>query len=365
MTDAFGTFFLPGPTEVRPAVLRAMLRPMIPHRGAAYEALHARVVAGLQGVFRTRRPVYVMTASATAMMEAAIRAAPVGPILALVNGAFSHRFARIAQSCDRRTRILEVPRGAVHDAGAVERALADDRYAAVTVVHVETGTGAVNDIRTIARLAHAAGAACLVDSVAGVGGMPVETDAWELDFVFTGSQKALALPPGLAFGVASESFILAASSTPMRGEYLDLVRYEEFALRSQAPHTPALSLVYAAEAQLDAIASEGIDARWARHAAMLARTERWVEECRRAGIELSYLAAPDVRATTVSVIVLPEALSGPDIVRRVAARGSTIATGYGELRETTIRIGHMGDHDVSSLEGCLEAVRASIAEALG
>lgn len=362
--DAFGTFFLPGPTEVRPAVLRAMLRPMMPHRGAAYEAIHARVVDGLRQVFRTRRPVYVMTASATAMMEASIRSAPVGPVLALVNGSFSERFARIAQACDRRTRVLEVPGGAVHAPDVVERALRDERYAAVTVVHVETGTGAVNDVRAIARLAHAAGAACLVDSVAGIGGLPVETDAWGLDVVFTGSQKALALPPGLAFGIASESFILAASSTPSRGRYLDLVQYEEFALRSQTPHTPALSLVYAAEVQLEAILAEGVEARWARHGAMLARTERWVEDCRRDGLEISYLAAPGVRATTVSALRLPPAVAGPDIVRRVAARGFTIGTGHAALRDTTIRIGHMGDHDVGTLEPCLEAVRASIRDAM-
>ncbi len=102
-TGEFGTFFLPGPTEVRAEVLEAMLLPMLPHRGARYEALHARIVTGLQQVFRTQRPVYLMSCSATGAMEMAIRGAPEGPILSLVNGAFSERFARIAQSCDRST----------------------------------------------------------------------------------------------------------------------------------------------------------------------------------------------------------------------------------------------------------------------
>ncbi len=364
MPDAFGSFFVPGPTEVRPTVLQAMLRPMIAHRGTAYEALHARVVAGLQHVFRTRRPVYVMTASATAMMEASIRAAPVGPVLALVNGAFSQRFARIAQSCDRRARLLEVPWGRAHDPAMVERALADERFAAVLVVHVETSTGAVNDVRTIARLAHAAGAVCLVDAVTSVGGMPVETDAWDLDLAFTGSQKALAMPPGLAFGVASESFILAAPSTPARGRYLDLVAFEEFALRSQVPHTPALSLVYAAEAQLEAILAEGLEARWARHAAMLAQVEAWAADCRRDGIAIDHLAAPGTRATTVSTLTIPEGLDAKEIVHRVGLRGFTIATGYGEMRDTTLRVGHMGEHSVHTLAPCLSAIRESVADAL-
>ena len=208
----FGTFFLPGPTEVRTEVLAAMSRPMIPHRGKQFETLYANVNGGLQHAFRTRRPVYMSTSSASGLMEAAIRCAPAGAILALVNGAFSERFANIARACDRETVVLETPAGTVHDAAAVERALQARAFAAVTVVHSETSTGALTDIAAIATLAHAHGAMILVDSVTGLGGAPVETDAWALDFVLTGSQKALALPPGLAFGVASESFILQAQT---------------------------------------------------------------------------------------------------------------------------------------------------------
>jgi aspartate aminotransferase-like enzyme len=281
-------------------------------------------------------------------------------VLALVNGAFSERFARIAQQCDRRARVLAVPWGQAHDEAVVARALADERFAAMLVVHCETSTGAVNDVRMLARLAHAAGAACLVDSVSGVGGIPLEADAWDLDFVFTGSQKALGMPPGLAFGVASESFILAASSTPMRGRYLDLVQYEEFAAKSQVPHTPALPLFYAAEAQLERIGAEGMEARWARHATMLRLVEAWVDDCRRDGIDVAFLAPAGARAATVSVLTLPEGLTGPSLCARVQAGGFTIAPGSGAMRDTTIRIGHMGEHAVATLEPCLAAVRSAM-----
>lgn len=365
MPAEFGTFFLPGPTEVRAEVLEAMVHPMLPHRGKAYEALHARIVVGLQGVFRTQRPVYLMSCSASGAMEMAIRGAAEGPILSLVNGAFSERFAIIAQSCDRSTRVLSVPLGDTPHLEQVEEALVDGgadgvAFSAVTVVHSETSTGALTDIRAITELAHRHGAMCLVDSVTGVGGAPVETDDWGLDFVLTGSQKALALPPGLAFAVASEAFVLQASVSIGRGRYLDVVEYEEFARRSQTPTTPALSLLFAADRQLAAIRAEGIGARWARHAEMLACTERWVDGLRAGGLGVAFLPRPGERSPTVSTITLPDGIDAKRIVSRVAELGYVIGGGYGALKETTIRIGHMGDHSVDTLEPCLAAVATAL-----
>lgn len=353
---AFGTFFVPGPTEVHPDVRRAMARPIIRHRGAEYEAMHRRVVEGLQAVFRTRRPVYLMTSSATGMMEAAVRSAPEGDLLALVNGAFGERFARIAQRCDRRTRILSVPWGETHPLDLVEERLAERAYAAMTVVHSETSTGVLSDVRSLAALAHRYGCMVLVDAVTSLGGARVETDDWGLDFVLTGSQKCLALPPGMAFGVASEAYILQAPATPHRGRYLDLVEYEEFALESRTPSTPSLPLLFAADAQMPRILAEGVEARWARHGAMLALTERWVDACRADGIAISIVARAGERSPAVSAITLPDGCHALDVVARVADAGFIVATGYGPMRERTIRIGHMGDHGVEDLGRCLNAV---------
>jgi aspartate aminotransferase-like enzyme len=346
----FGTFFLPGPTEVRTEVLAAMSRPMIPHRGTVFEALYANVNTGLQHAFRTHRPVYMSTSSASGLMEASIRCAPAGPMLSLVNGAFAERFANIARACDRETIVLETPAGTVHDFSAVENALNTREYAAVTVVHSETSTGALTDIATIAKLAHAHGAMILVDSVTGLGGAPVETDAWELDFVLTGSQKALALPPGLAFGVASESFILQAQTAHSRGLYFDLVEFEQFAHKNQTPNTPAVSLFYAAEVQMQAIETEGIDARWARHAAMRAMTEAW---CATNG--LAILATEGSRSPTVTAIRLPDGITPGAMVKAVSARGFVIGGGYGKMKDVTFRVGHMGDHTPDRLALCLAA----------
>ncbi len=310
----FGTFFLPGPTEVRPAVLAAMLQPMIPHRGAHFEALYARCDAGLRRVFRTERPVYLSSSSATGLMEGAVRAAPPGAILAVVTGAFSERFADIARACGRTVQVLDVEWGRAADPDDVARALdagAPDggRFSAVTVVHSETSTGALTDVRAVAAVARARGAACLVDSVTGLGGAELHTDAWQLDFVLTGSQKALALPPGLAFGVASAEFIAAAAAHPAaeaaRGRYLDLAEFEAYAPKHQTPNTPALSLFYALDAQLAAMDScEPIEARWARHTAMAEQMWAWVD-ARAARYGIGVLAPPGERSPTVTAVTLP------------------------------------------------------------
>src|SRR5690606_18458642 len=120
----------------------------------------------------------------------------------------------------------------------------------------------------------------LVDSVTGLAGAPVETDAWGLDFVFTGSQKALALPPGLGFGVASERYLATAGEAPARGRYFDVLEFEQYVARDQTPNTPAVTLMYAADRQLTDIVNEGMDVRWARHSAMAQATYDWVATTR-------------------------------------------------------------------------------------
>lgn len=371
-TTSFGTFFLPGPTEVRPEILAAMQRPMIPHRGRAFESLFAGIEAGLRDVFLTGRPVYVSTSSASGLMEGAIRNAPVGPILALVNGAFSDRFAKIAAACAREVVVLSAPWGKTFDLDAVESKMAQGNagtaFAAVTVVHSETSTGVLTDVRAIAELAHRHDAMCIVDSVTGVGGAELTADAWELDFVLTGSQKALALPPGLAFAVASPEFVERAKHVPDRGLYFDVVEFEQFAQKNQTPATPALPLLYALEAQLGDIGREGIERRWARHAAMRDATVDWIgrmlDQFGDSADGLGVLAPEGARSPTVTTVTLPAKVRGPDFVRAVWSDRYVIGDGYGKLKETTVRIGHMGDHTVDGLLGCLKACESALEELL-
>jgi predicted phosphoserine aminotransferase len=351
-----GRFFLPGPTEVRAEVLQAMTRPVIGHRGSEMTALLSEVDAALRAVFRTRRPVYVATASATLLMEAAVRNGVRRRALCLVNGAFSERFRALVPDCGREAETYEVAWGEAHEPEEVERRLRRGGFDAVTVVHSETSTGVLNPLAEIAEAVRGAERAngdeilLLVDGVTSVGGMLVEAEEWGLDLLLTGSQKALALPPGLAFGTASERLLRRAETLEGRGQYLDLLEYERFWQRHQTPTTPAVSLIYALAEQLRHIEAEGgIEARARRHWSMAERCWTWAEE---AGADhgLAVLAAPGHRSPTVTTLEVRGPVPSAEIVKLLRKRGFTIGGGYGKLKDFTIRIGHMGDHTVESLD---------------
>jgi aspartate aminotransferase-like enzyme len=353
----FGRFFLPGPTEVRPEVLRAMLRPMIGHRVPEMEELMGYIQPRLRYIFQTERPVYVSASSATGLMEGAVRNGARGRVLCLVNGAFSDRFYRIALANGFEADALEVPWGQAHTPDIVEDALRRGGYDAVTVVHSETSTGALNPIRELAQVVHAAGdVVILVDSVSGLAGAPAYADEWGLDFILTGSQKCFALPPGLAFGVAQPNLLARAEARRDRGVYFDFLEFEKNLQHNQTPNTPAVSLMYALAVQADAMQRETNERRWERHAEMARRTVAWVADMNARGVALEILAPEGYRSPTVTTIRPPEGWTGPRVAAAARERGFSIATGYGKLRESTFRIGHMGDHTLEELDALLEAL---------
>jgi aspartate aminotransferase-like enzyme len=359
-----GTFFLPGPTEVRAEILAAMARPMISHRSKIFEGMFARIQEGLRAVFLTVRPVFVSSSSATGFMEGAVRCAPAGPILSVVGGAFGERFAEIGRKCERDVDVLDVPLGRAADPDDVAKALGARRYAAVTVVHSESSTGALTDIRAVAAAANANGALCLVDSVTGAAGAELRVDEWGIGFALTGSQKALALPPGLAFGVASAEYIRQAQHARGQGMYFDLAEFEEFAKKNQTPNTPALPLLYALDAQLALVREETVTARWARHRAMAETTHRWAESLGERLPGVGILAPEGERSPTVSAITLPDGITGDDVVKGAKARGYTIGGGYGPLKGRTFRVGHMGDHTVEGVTRVLGVCEEVLATSL-
>jgi aspartate aminotransferase-like enzyme len=350
----FGTFFLPGPTEVRPEVLAAMTKPMIGHRVIEMEQLMARIQPRLQAIFRTARPVYVSASSATGLMEGAVRNGARRRVLSLVNGAFSERFFQITLATGLSADSLEVAWGAGHTPDMLRDALRGGDYDAVTVVHSETSTGALNPIHDLANVVREAGdVVLLVDSVSGLCGAELRTDEWGIDFVLTGSQKAFALPPGLAFGVAQENILARAQQKKDRGIYFDFLEFERNIQKNQTPNTPAVSLLYALVEQVERIEREGIDNRIERHRRMAERTWTW---CSELGLEI--LAAPGFRSPTVTTVWCPAGWTGPAIAAAVKERGFQIATGYGRMKDETFRIGHMGDHSPDRLELLLDVLKS-------
>lgn len=352
MSAPFGRFYLPGPTEVLPEILAAQGRPMVGHRGTATEALLGRIDPRMRAAFRTKEPVLIAAASATGFMEAAVRNGVRKKVLCLVNGAFSQRFAKIAAACDKAVHVAEIPLGETAEADLVRTLLRQSGADAVTVVHSESATGALAPLQEIAAAVREFDdVMLLVDAVTSLGAVPVESDAWGLDFVLTGSQKAFALPPGLAFGVAAPRLLERAKTVRGRGIYFDLLAYDAEIRKRQTPYTPALSLLYALDAQMARIAENGgIESRWARHQAMQQRVERWIAE-RGTALGVDFLPRAGRRSWTVSCIRLPAGeLTGGAVAKRMEARGIVIGAGYKALKDTTFRIGHMGDHTVEGLE---------------
>ncbi|NNF26381.1 MAG: alanine--glyoxylate aminotransferase family protein [Gemmatimonadetes bacterium] len=353
-----GRFFLPGPTEVHASVLQAQSRPLISHRGSEMQGLWARLQEGMQGVLGTSRPVWISTSSATAMMEAAVRASGAERVLCLIAGAFSRRFARIAEASGILVERLEVEPHQAHAPDEVAESVARVGPDLVTMVHCETSTGVLNPVADLAAAIRRESDALIVaDSVSGAGGLPVHPEAWGVDFFLTGSQKALAVPPGLAFGVVSPRFVDRARQNPARGLYLDpLVHLEAQRERGGPMTTPAISCLFALAVQLDRMESEGLEERFKRHREMQADVTDWMRHLRSSGLEVERVAADPFASPTVSVLRLPPRLDSDAVVRELAPSGYAVGRGYGEWRDGQIRIGHMGDHTRAGLGGLLEAL---------
>jgi aspartate aminotransferase-like enzyme len=327
--------------EVHSEVLAALTRPVLPPWSDEGRALFASLQAPLRRLFRTNQPVLLAACSATGMAEAAIRSAVEHRVLVVVGGFFGEWLAGIAEACGRDVVRLSVPTGCTLEPDQLERLLDGPPVDAVALVHSDTSTGALASLADLARVIRSrSDALILVDAVTSIGASPVETDGWGLDFVFTGSQKALALPPGLGLGVASERLLTRAASLRDRGWYLDLLKYDRAARTSYPTQTPALSLVFALERQLSRIDAEGgVEARWRRHQAMLGVMESWAAQ----HPEFRMLAPPGRRSWAVTTVTPPPGRPAPALIRAMRAKGFTLAGGLGDLAERVIRIGHMGD----------------------
>ncbi len=345
-----GHYFLPGPVEVHPDVTQAMRHAPIGHRSEEGRALLARVQRGLADLMQTRRPVLLATASATGMMEAAIRAGVDESILCVITGTFSERFAQIAERCGKEVIRLHVPRGQALEPELLRLALDGPPVDAVSLVMVETSTGVVQPVPELLRiLSSLKEIVTIVDGVSAVGGMPVDPDRWGADFFLGATQKALGVPPGLSFGVVSERFLHRAESIEDRGLYLDPVALHRDASQGRFPQTPALPIVHALDTQLQRIAAEGAEVRFARHQAMRERVEAWVAEHGRC----TMFAPAGRRADTVSALRLRPEQSAVTLVNELAGIGWQVATGMDEDEDRVVRIGHMGDLSLTELNPLL------------
>jgi len=341
-------FFVPGPVYVLDEIRREMTRPVAAHRSAGFRRVWASISAALPPVFRTARACMTATGSATFLMEASLVSLTRDAVLHLTNGAFSERWRDVGRSLGRAADEIAVPWGEAVDPSLVRAALRRRRYDAVTMVHSETSTGVLNPIADLAAaVREESDALVLVDTVSSLAAAPVETDAWGLDFVFAGTQKGLAAPPGLGVFTFSPRAEKRAESIPHRGYYGDLLRYRDQQAAGGPISTPAVAECYALERQLEIVAAEGLEARWARHARLAASAAAWATT-----MGIAFAAAAGHRSPSVSCLCAPPGFTGPQIVSRLAERGWQIGSGYGKWKQETFRIGHMGEvseEDLSAL----------------
>ena len=342
-------FFLPGPTYVPEDARQAMTQPMVGHRSAGYKDFYVKLSAKLPHLVRTKGDVMVATGSSTLIMESAVISCVQQDVLNLTNGAFSERWHSISKSTGRAADQLAAPWGQAIDPETLRAALRRKRYEAVTVVHNETSTGVMNPIADIAKvIREESDALVIVDAVSSLGGAPIETDDWGLDIVLAGTQKAIAVPPGLTVFSFSDRAMERARQVKHRGFYTDLLRYVDKHREGGFITTPAIPLLWALDVQLDRILAEGMEARWERHRQLQRKTAAWA-----AGRGCEYASAEGVRSLTVSCFRPPAGVDPQAIVSGLRQRGFTIGGGYGDWKPTTFRIGHMGEVRESDLDALL------------
>ncbi len=345
--------FVPGPVDVDDEVLQAQAQPMLPHRSPEFEAIYRRVSEKARQLFYTSHRVLITASSGTGLQEAAIRNFVHRKVLSCINGAFAERWHEVAVSNGKDAVKLafdwDVPVEPQKVADAVKRG----KLEAVTIVHNETSTGMQNPVREIAEAVHKVTPDVLifVDAVSSLGGAKIEMDTWGLDMVLTSSQKCLALPPGLALGAVSDRALQKAETVEQRGWYFDLVRMEKHRRKDSSPATPAMSLIFALDHQLDRILAEGLENRFARHSAMARRVQEWAEDH-----DQAIYAPAGFRSQTVTTIRNERGIDVSELNSFLMKREMRIANGYGPLRNKTFRIAHMGETRMEDIEKLLEAM---------
>lgn len=347
--------FVPGPVDVADEVLKAQAKAMLPHRSKEFEAIYRRTAERAQELFYTKHRVFITASSGTGLQEAAIRNFVNKRVLACVNGAFADRWYEVAVYNGKEADELAFEWDEPVDPNRVAEVVKEGHYEAVTIVHNETSTGLQNPVREIAAAVRsvAPDTLILVDAVSSLAGAKLEMDAWELDMVLTSSQKCLALPPGLALGAVSERAMKKAEKVENRGWYFDLIRMEKHRLKDSSPATPAMSLIFALAYQLERIFKEGLDNRFARHSAMAKRVQEWAETH-----DQSIYAPEGFRSQTVTTIRNERGIDISDLNSFLKERDMRIANGYGQLKNKTFRIAHMGETQMSAIDELLNAMEA-------
>jgi aspartate aminotransferase-like enzyme len=334
---------LPGPTNVPDRVMRAMLKPIVNHRGPAFAALLDSVLDGLKYVFETKQDVYALTSSGTGAVECAIGnlVDPGDKVIIPTFGVFSERLKDKVARYGGEVVEIPIEWGQVPTAKQIEQAIEREKNAKlIALVYNETSTGAtVRGLPEIGKLAREHSVLLMVDAISILGGDQLPIDEWGVDVCVTGSQKCLACPPGLALiSVGKRAWEAIERKSVKPPYYFDLVSIRDYASRRETPFTPAISLYYGLEEALKIIKEEGLEKRYQRHARC---AKALYAACQAIG--LKPYPVEDVRSNTVIAVNVPSGVDGGKLREIMRERYKVvIAGGMGKIKQSILRIGCMG-----------------------
>jgi aspartate aminotransferase-like enzyme len=342
--------FIPGPTHVDQEILDAMAQYPIGHRTGDYRELQSEVVSGIKELLFTKQSVLISTSSATGLMEAGVRNLSSKRVANFVCGAFSKRQAEITEICGLNHDVFEAEWGQPTTPEQVEEALSKKEYDLVTVVFNETSTGVMNPLKEIGEVVKKyPNTLLMVDAVSGMMGAPIKVDEWGIDMSLASVQKAWGLPPGFAVMSLSDKALERSKTIPnaQKGFYFDFVRIHQAGEKSQTIITPSIPHLYALQAQIARIRSEGLENRFQRHHEMAQRVRSWGKE------RFGLFAAPGYESETLTCF---KNELGIDLIKLAAdmrERNYLISGGYGDLKGKTFRLAHMGDLQMADMDDVL------------
>ncbi len=351
--------FIPGPINVSEKTYKAMTTPVIGHRSNDFVSLYNSIQPRLQELFYTKDPVFLSTSSAWGVMEGSIRNCVAKKVLNCGNGAFSDKWADVSERCGKQNKFLSFDWGKPVDPEAVRKELSTGEYDAITLIHNETSTGTMSDLAAImAVVRQFPEVISIVDAVSSFSAVKIEKDALGIDVMLLGTQKALALPPGMALLSVSKRSLDRALKIKDRGYYFDFHEFLTNHEKGMTPSTPVIPLIYALKSKLDDIFAEGIENRYARHAHLNGLVHAWAE---RHGFVL--LPEKAYASKTLSCIRNTKEVNLTDLNKALKSRFKMVIDGgYGKLKDKTFRISNMGDETEATMMELLNALDTLLAE---
>jgi aspartate aminotransferase-like enzyme len=352
---------IPGPVNVSEKTFRAFCTPMIGHRSQGFKDLYARIQPQLQALFYTNQLVYLSTSSAWGVMEGAIRNLVSKKVLCCMCGAFSDKWLDVSQRCGKAAEGLKVDWGSPIRAEAVDAKLATGQFDGLTLIHNETSTGVMSPLAEIAALKKKyPDVMFIVDSVSSLTATKIPFDELGIDVLLAGTQKALALPPGMALFTCSAAARAKAANAKDRGYYFDFVEFHKNAEGNMTPSTPSIGHVFALASKLEDIFAEGLEARYLRHARLAGMTRQWAQ-----GHGFTLFPEPGFESVTLTCVNNGAKHGGrvvdvPKLQKLVKDQGFLIDGGYGKIKGTTFRISNMGDETDATMKQLYAAMDAAM-----